>query len=514
MVQSVVVENGRFIDMGTTEAMVLQWGRNSTDVIDLAGNTVTPGLIDSHLHLSMVAEQEINLDLTGVKSKQEILNAIKDRASELQPGQWIIGGGWDENLFEDCTIPLLSELDYAAPNHPLLLTRVCQHAAVVNSKALEMSHYHQDISVPDGGSIILDETTGKPTGLLLDMAINLIKDHIPNHTYDSWKNAMRNTIKFAMEKGLTSVHSNDPLYLGGLKKTWKIYDELLNDERLGLRTNLLINHEFLDELREAGMYTGYGNHTLQIGAVKIFADGAFGRRTALLSQPYSDKPDHFGEAMYSLDQLYEIIQKARNLDMPVAVHTIGDQAVTNVLDVLDQFPAVSYRDRLIHTQVVHDELMKRLVHRNRIVDIQPRFVVSDFPWVQKRLGEKRITHAYNWKSLIEAGVLCAGGSDSPIEPLDPILGIHAAVTRKKPREIHQGYMPNQKLAMKQAFQLFTEWGAYPTNEENLKGTISRGNFADMTVFSKDPFRMKDPDELLTMKIEMTIIGGEIKYRRK
>ncbi|WP_338469463.1 amidohydrolase [Niallia sp. XMNu-256] len=512
-VQSVVIENGRFVDMGETDEIILQWNRPSTVVIDLEGFTVTPGLIDSHLHLSMIADQSMNLNLTGVTSKQEMLDRIKERAAQLQPNQWLIGGGWDEHLFTNGSIPTLTELDHVAPANPLLISRICQHAAIVNSKALEYSHYQPNILLPEGGSVVLDETTNQPTGLFLDTAINLIKQHIPDHPYESWKNAMRNTIMYAMERGLTSVHSNDPLYLGGLEQTWKIYDELLNKEQLGLRTNLLINHEFFDELRELGMYTGYGNDTLQIGAVKIFADGAFGKRTALLSEPYSDKPNHFGEAMYSQEQLYEIIKKARNLDMPVAVHTIGDQALKNILDLLDRFPPVSYRDRLIHTQVVNDYLIKRLINRSRTVDIQPRFVASDFPWVEKRLGKKRIQYSYNWRTLIEAGVQCAGGSDSPIEPIDPILGIHAAVTRKKPGEIHQGYQPNQKLSMVQAFQLFTEFAAYPTNEEDQKGTIARGKLADMTVFSADPFQMKDADELLPMKIVMTIIGGEIKYRR-
>ncbi|MCM3587384.1 amidohydrolase [Mesobacillus maritimus] len=513
IVQAVVIENGRFIDMGSTEDMILQWGHSAT-IIDLEGKTVTPGLIDSHLHLSIIADGFTRLDLTGTTSKHDMLDKIQVRASQLQPGQWLLGIGWDENLFTDGTIPTIGELDYVSPANPLMLTRVCQHAAVVNSKALEVSQYHSSNSVPEGGIVVLDETTKKPTGLLLESAMNLVKQHIPAHTHETWKDVIRKTMHLALSKGLTSVHTNDPLYMGGLTKTWKVFDELLNDEQIGLRSNLLINHEFLHDLKVAGMYTGYGNHTLQIGAVKLFADGAFGRRTALLSEPYYDDPANYGEAMYDQEQLYDIVRRARELDMPIAVHTIGDQAVKNILDVLDQFSPVAYRDRIIHTQVLNEELISRLAHPNRIADIQPRFLASDFPWVEERLGKERMKLSYAWKSLMDAGVICAGGSDAPIEPVNPLLGIHAAVTRKKPGETHDGYYQEQKLSMQQAFRLFTELGAYPTNEETIKGTIARGKLADMTVYSTNPFEIEDADELLTTDILMTIIGGEIKYRKQ
>ncbi|MBM4762996.1 amidohydrolase [Bacillus sp. B15-48] len=510
-VRAVVVEKGRFVDMGSTEEMLLQWGR-SAHTIDLEGKTATPGLIDSHLHLSIIAGQFIHLDLTGIHSKREMLKKLKEKAEQLETGKWLVGSGWDDNLFTDGGIPTISELDHVVPANPLFIGRVCQHAALVNCKALEVSGFHVGMTVPEGGTVVLDDSTKQPTGLLLESAMDLIKEHIPSHSYDTWKEAMRKTIHFAIGKGLTSVHTNDPLYLGGLKQTWNIFDELLNGEQLGLRSNLLINHEFLPDLKELGMYTGYGNDTLQIGAVKMFADGAFGRRTALLSEPYSDAPGQYGEAMYNQEQLSEIIRQTRDLDMPIAAHTIGDKALENVLDVLDQFPVTSYRDRFIHTQVLREDLISRLAHPNRIADIQPRFVASDFPWVEKRLGKDRIKLSYAWKSLIDSGVICAGGSDAPVEPVDPLLGIHAALTRKKPGQTHSFY-PEQKLSMREAFRLFTELGAYPTNEETVKGTIARGKLADMTVFSTNPFTMEDADELLTTEIEMTIIGGEIKYRK-
>lgn len=512
-VEAVVVENGRFIDLGSTEDMLRKWRSTDSDIIDFSGKAVTPGLTDSHLHMSGIAHSFLGLDVTGVTSKQKMLQMIRERAASLQEGEWIVGRGWDENIFTDRIIPTIKELDEVAPEHPLFITRICGHASLVNSVALKRSKYHRDMPIPEGGTVVLDEVTGKPTGLLLESAAQIVTKHIPEPSYDELKQGMRQAIKFAIEKGLTSVHTNDPRYLGGMQRTWKMYDELINGENLSLRTNLLIDHEFLDEIAELGFYTGYGDHLLQVGAVKIFADGAMGRRTALLSEPYNDAQDQYGDAMFDQETLHSIVKRARRLGMSIAVHTIGDQALENVLDILDQFPTVAYRDRLIHIQVLRPELIKRLVNRSRIADIQPRFLAGDFPWVIDRLGEERMKLSYAWKSLIDAGVVCAGGSDSPVEPVDPLLGIHAAVTRKLPEEDHDGYYPEQKLTMGEAFTLFTKMGAFPTNEETIKGTISRGKLADMTVYSNNPFTMEDADQLLETSILMTIIGGQIMYEK-
>lgn len=509
MVESVVSENGRIIDLGTHQEMSLQWGRAGARVIDLQGKMVTPGLIDSHLHMSGVAFNFLDLDLTGVKSKSEMLDKIKQRADTVAPRKWLIGMGWDENLFTEGAIPTIEELDYVAPHCPIYLKRICHHAFLVNSKALEMSQYHPSIEVPKGGSVALDPQTKKPTGLLLESASQLVTKYIPDKTYDELKNGLGQAMKFAIKKGLTSVHTNDPAYLGGLEQTYRIYDELINHEQKGLRCNLLIDYPYLPALKEKGMFAGFGNEKLQIGAIKIFADGAFGRRTALLSEPYHDEPGQFGEAMQSNEVLYSIIKDAREQSMPIAVHTIGDKALDIVLDILDEFPKVKYRDRIIHTSLVREDLVNRLVDQSRIADIQPRFVVGDYPWVLDRIGKKREPFLYAWQTLLSKGVLCAGGSDAPVEPVDPLLGIHAAVTRKTPGQNYSVWNEAEKISMLEAIKLFTVGGAYATNEEVIKGRISRGKLADMTVYSKNLFSLEDPDELLETNIEMTIIDGKI-----
>jgi predicted amidohydrolase YtcJ len=510
LVEAVVVENGRIVDIGSHQEMNLRWGDASSKFVDLQGKMVTPGLIDSHLHMSGVAFNFLDLNLAGVTSKSEMLEKIREKANTVAPGKWLIGMGWDENFFKEGTIPTIEELDYVAPHCPIYLKRICHHAFLVNSKALEMCQYHSSIEVPKGGTVVLDSYTKKPTGLLLESASKLITEYIPEKTYDELKSGLELAMNYSIKKGLTSVHTNDPAYLGGFNQTYRMYDELINQEHKGLRCNLLIDYPYLTRLIESGMFTGYGNEKLQIGAIKIFADGAFGRRTALLSEPYHDESSQFGEAMYDQEILYSMVQEIRNHEMPIAVHTIGDQALENVLDILDKFPKVKYRDRIIHVSLIRQELVKRLADNSRIADIQPRFIVGDYPWIKERIGEKREQNLYAWKTLLSSGVLCAGGSDAPVEPVDPLLGIHAAVTRRAPFDSHDGWNQPEKLSMHEAMHLFTVGGAYATNEEQVKGTISRGKLADMTVYSKNLFTLEDSDELLQTNIDMTIIDGEIK----
>ncbi|MED1471832.1 amidohydrolase [Bacillus salipaludis] len=509
VVETVVVEDGRIVDLGSHQDMQLQWGRHGVHTIDLQGKMVTPGLIDSHLHLSGVAFNFLDLDLTGVKSKKAMLEKIREKASTVALGSWLVGMGWDENLFEDGRTPTIEELDYAAPHCPIYLKRICHHAFLVNSKALERSNYHSSMEIPMGGSIVLDPITKKPTGLILETASKLFTKHIPDKTYEELKYGLGQAMKFAVKKGLTSAHTNDPLYFGGLYQTYRLYDELINQDQFELRCNLLIDYPFLKDLKERGMSAGYGNDKLQIGAIKIFADGAFGRRTALLSEPYQDAPGQFGEAMHDQETLYQMVKDSRDYSMPIAVHTIGDKALENVLDVLDQFPAVNYRDRMIHVSLVRENLIKRLANPSRIADIQPRFLVGDYPWIKERLGTEREQYLYAWKSLLSSGVLCAGGSDAPVEPVDPLLGIHSAVTRRAPQDQHEGWNVKEKLSMLEAVKVFTIGGAYATSEENIKGTLSRGKLADMTIYSKNLFEIEHPEELLDTTIEMTIIDGKI-----
>lgn len=511
--EAVVVRDGRIIDLGSYRDMLLQWGRPDAAVKDLGGKMVTPGLIDSHLHMSSIATKLLTTDLGKVTSKDQLLQVVKEQADLTPANEWVQGRGWDENRFSDGVLPTIEELDRVAPHCPVFLTRVCGHVYLVNSKALEVAGYHADMEIPAGGTVVVDPQTKKTTGLLLETASAIVTRHIPEPTYQQFKDSLRQAMRLAIECGLTSVHTEDLRTYGGVDQTWQLFDELLNQEKNRLRCNLLIYYPHVKRLRELGMYAGYGNETLRIGAVKIFADGSFGGRTALLSAPYTDDPGNVGSEIHDNDTLHELFREARAAHMPIAVHTIGDQALENVLNTLERFPAVAFRDRIIHTSLLRPDQLQRLRRPSIIADIQPRFVVGDFPWVADRIGRERAEQAYIWKSMLEAGIMCAGGSDAPVEPVEPLLGIHAAVTRRAPEDAHEGYNPAQNLTMEEALRVFTYGGALATNEETIKGTLCRGKLADMTVYSQNLLELEDPDDLLNTKIEMTVIDGEICYEK-
>ncbi|MET3292382.1 UNVERIFIED_CONTAM: putative amidohydrolase YtcJ [Brevibacillus sp. OAP136] len=508
-VEAIVARDGRIVDLGSHADMQLQWGRHDAKYVDLQGKLATPGLIDSHLHLGWLGSTFLQLDLNKTTSKDEMLATIKQAASEKTADEWLIGKGWDENQFVQGGIPTREELDAVAPHCPIFLNRVCGHAVLVNSKALRLAGIETRADAIAAGLIGANEEL---TGLLLETAANVVKKHIPEPDFAQLKEQTRKAIQHAMQLGLTGAHTEDLRDLGGLNQTYRIYDELLNEEGLGLRCNLLLYYPHLPSIRESRLRTGFGNHNLSIGAVKLFADGALGRRTAYLSAPYADDPTTSGMPIHSQEELFDIMREARSLNMTIAVHTIGDKALDMVLDGLRQFPTVPYRDRIIHTQILRPDQLAALKDDSKIVDIQPRFVASDFPWVEERVGKERIQHSYSWKTMIDAGIHCAGGSDAPVEPLDPLLGLHAAVTRKAPGETHGGYYPEQKLTMQEAIHLFTVGGAMATNEEQHKGTLSRGKLADMTVYSQDLFTV-EPDALLSTDISMTIIGGKVCYAK-
>jgi len=510
--EAVVVRDGRILDLGSRHDMLLQWGRPDAEVRDLGGCTVTPGLIDSHLHLGSVASNLMTLDLSGMTSKDQLLQAIRARAEQTPSSEWLQGRGWDENRFSDGGLPTIEELDRVAPHCPVFLTRICGHVYLVNSRALEIAGYFPGMEVPPGGTIVTDPQTKQPTGLVLETASSLFTRHIPEPSYAQWKQVLRQAIQKAMQCGLTSCHTEDLRTLGGLDQTWQLYDELLNQEKLGLRCNLLIYYPHVKRLVERGMYAGYGNATLQIGAVKFFADGSFGGRTAFLAEPYTDDPENTGSKIHEPDVLYQLFREVREANLPIAVHTIGDKALEMVLDTLDRLPSAAYRDRIIHTSLLRPDLLERLKRPNFVADIQPRFVVGDFPWLIDRIGPERASQAYIWKTMLEKGIQCAGGSDAPVEPLEPLLGIHAAVTRRAPGGNGESYFPEQNLTVEQAVRLFTLGGALATNEETCKGTLSRGKYGDMTVYDRNLFEI-EPDEILDTHVVMTVINGDITYER-
>lgn len=511
-VEALYIEGGKITALGTNEELKLQWGRPQVQLVDLEGAYVLPGLVDNHLHLPAHGMKLSTLDLSGARSKEELLSLVQQRVDVTPEGEWVIGLNWNENAFASPVIPTLEELDQLSARHPIFLSRTCSHAHMANSLAFSRAGVHPDTTDPTGGSFGRQED-GRFNGMIYELASEPFYAAQPQADYSMKKDFVRAAIQDALRLGLTAAHTEDLRYLGDLPTVLRIYKEL-KEEGLFFRTHHLIYHPHLAELDELSLTAGDGDEWLRIGAVKIFSDGAIGGRTALLSQPYHDAPHTSGMAMHSQEELNEITRQARARKMPIAVHAIGDGGAELTIQAMEAYPVqqvTRYRDRLIHAQVLRKDLIDRLQRLHVAIDIQPRFVASDFPWVLERVGASRKDYLYAWKTLLQAGLYCGGGSDAPIEPLDPLLGLHAAMTRRSPEESHAGYLENEKLTMSEAIRLFTVGSAQTACEEHERGRLSEGYYADLTVLDRDLLQV-DPDEVLQAKVKMTVVNGEIAYR--
>jgi predicted amidohydrolase YtcJ len=509
-VEAVVTEGDYIIAAGAL--MELEQEYAITERVHLEGATMLPGFVDSHMHLIGHGESLIRLDLSSYTSKLAVLEAVKEYAEANRSLEWIIGEGWNENGWSTPEPITRQEIDEYVRDIPVLLKRVCRHAVVVNSKALELADVTLNTPLPAGGVIERDKN-GELNGILKDQAQELVFAVLPKTTKDYLERAMTAAIQDAYQLGLTGCHTEDLNYYSGFQETYETFLKVIKDKGLAFRAHLLVHHEVIDEMKQANLEPYSGDLGIEFGAMKIFADGALGGRTALLSHPYADDPSTNGVAIFSQEELNGLYKKARELGLPVAIHTIGDLAFEYALNAMEAHPVKVGRDRIIHAQILNRDLIERARRfPNLILDLQPRFLASDFPWVIERIGAERMEFCYAWKTLLDSGIPCAGGSDAPIEPLNPLWGIHAAVTRTNLDDpARTVYGETEKLSVYEAVSLFTKGSAYAICHENDRGMIVKGHLADFTILERDIFTVPE-DEIAQLKVHMTVIGGEIVYR--
>ncbi len=508
--EAIFVEGGLIKGVGTKKALTDTFAGKITEERNVHGGVIYPGFVDSHLHMIGHGEKLLRLNLSEITSVQELKKVLNDRKKELKKGEWLIADGFNENLFFPAEVPHRHELDEITTEHPIVLSRICRHAMLVNTYTLELAGIDSTTIEPPGGVIVKDDH-GVPTGYLLDQAQEFIREVMPDIDQEYLTKALTVSLEDLLSKGFVGAHTEDLNYYGDSLLTLQTFLNVINGQEKKFRANLLVHHEVARPLREQGYHFGKLNRILEIGAVKIFADGSIGGRTALLREPYNDGQTTNGVAIHSREQLMKIVETARELSMPVAIHTIGDLALEYAIDALEAHPPLAgLKDRLIHLQVTAPDLLDRLEELPVVLDIQPRFVSSDFPWVEQRLGSERLKTSFAWKTYLDRGLACAGGSDAPIEPVDPILGIHAAVTRRKPEESHAGYYPKEKLSLFESLQLFTRGSAQAIGKEESRGVIKAGFTADFTILSDDLFELS-PDEWFNVKVRKTVVDNTVMY---
>lgn len=507
--EAVYTSDGIIMETGSKDDLHAKFKTAIDRVIDVRPSTIFPGFEDSHLHVMAYGMNLRRLSLTEVSTSEEMGQILKNYCKEKKHGEWIFGEGWNENNWPDRKIFHKNELDQLTEGHPAVLTRICRHAVLANSEALAFAGINRETPDPEGGIIVRD-VDGEPTGFLLDKAQDLLLDVLPALPQSELEAAAANGIDDLLKKGLIGGHSEDLAGYGEFKNVLKAYQSVLSGMRR-FKLHLLVHHDVVEEWADAGFSIQLNLGDITFGGMKIFADGALGGRTAWLREPYNDAPETSGVNIHQQVAMDELVKRARNHHLPAAIHAIGDQALEAAVSAIEKVPPVKdYPDRFIHGQMVPPDLQERISKLHAVFDIQPSFVASDFPWVIERLGNKRVSYSYAWKTLLEKGLHLAGGSDAPIEDPDPIKAIYTAITRENSSGTPEYRDKDERLTRFEAVGLYTAGSAYAAGASCRRGRIAPNYEANFTICTEDLMTVPI-DQFLNNKIQMTVIGGQIVY---
>ncbi len=510
--EAIYSSNGMIKETGSKDDLQGKFKDEIDRVIDVRPYTIYPGFEDSHLHVMAHGLKLRRLSLTEVSTSEEMGEILKNYSKDKQQGEWIFGEGWNENNWPDRKIFHKNELDQLTEGHPAVLTRVCRHAVIANSEALAYAGITKDTPDPEGGIIVRDND-GDPTGFLLDNAQDLLLDVLPALPQSELEAAAANGVDDLLKKGLIGGHTEDLAGYGSFKNVLNAYQSIIKGMRR-FKLHLLVHHHVVEDWAEAGytLQSKLGSD-ISFGGMKIFSDGAIGSRTAWLREPYNDAPETCGVNIHQQDALNTLVEQARKHQLPAAIHAIGDQALEAAVSAVEKVPPVeNYPDRFIHGQMVPPDLQERISHLNAVLDIQPSFVASDFPWVIERIGNKRLAYCYAWKTLLEKGLHLAGGSDAPIEDPDPLQAIYTAITRENHAHSSEYREKDERLTPFEAIELYTTGSAFAAGAENRRGKIAPGYEANFTICTEDLLTIPI-SRFLTNEVQMTVVGGQIVYEK-
>ncbi len=508
--EAVAVKDGKFLFVGSTEEALLL---SADRIVDLKGAVVIPGMTDTHLHLVMDCESRQRVDLKDADSIDEIIKRMKQKDESLEPGRWVQGTGLHIERLKEGRFPNRYELDQVSKERPILVQTYCGHAFMLNSAALRLTGIGRDFKWHVDGLVDFDED-GEPNGIVRegiynDLILPVMGPILP--TYEIKKEALAGELQECAKMGLTCAstytsYSGDPLeYLYQ-------YQELEEEGRLPIR---IILNSSAPLAKTIGAVTGTGNEKVLLGAKKLFSDGSLSSRSAALLEEYSDEPGTYGVLVRSQEEMNEQVLDAYQYGMEVAIHAIGDRAMDMVLNAVEHAVAlcgVKKRFRIIHAMLPAEGHIERMKKLPVILDVQPIFIRNWVDLCEERVGKERAKRFLPLKSYMEAGLIVTGGSDAPVEDINPFIGIACAVTRSVPGENGANCLgPEEKLSVYQAVSMFTKNAAYCTNQEKVRGTISVGKYADFVVLNKDIFTM-DPEEIYTIEVKKTVVGGRVVYR--
>ncbi len=523
---AVVADTIAFVGSDTD---VQAWVGEATEVLDMQGKAMTPGLIEGHAHFSGVGNNEMNLNLLAVTSYDEVIDQVRRAARDTPPGEWIIGRGWHQDKWDSLPgamvqgFPVHEALSAVSPDHPVYLKHASGHAALANAKAMEVAgvmnidQENMQVNEVAGGEVFRDNL-GNPTGIFNENAMGLVTQHIPEDTPERRRRAAELAMQACLERGITSFHD-----AGAPQEEVDLYKNMAEAGELKTRLWVMLSGRdtsLLEQYWQSGPDIGLGNNFLTLRSVKIYGDGALGSRGAWLLDEYEDMPGQYGHETTPMSRVYEVAMKALPAGFQVCTHAIGDRANREVLDQYEaafaEYPAEAEdaRFRIEHAQHISATDIPRFGAMGVIPAMQAIHMASDRPWAIDRLGKDRIEEgAYVWRKLMDSGAVIVNGTDAPVEPLDPLPSFYASVARKTLEgEPEGGYEPGQRMTREEALRSYTIHPAHAAFEEDIKGSIEVGKLADFTVFSKDIMQVPEA-EILNTRVDYTIVGGKVLYAR-
>lgn len=515
-----VAIQGRHLKAVGADDEIRSLARPGTRVVDLEGRLVLPGMTDGHVHYYDWSLGLRRLPLAETPSLADLRRRVKARAQEMEPGEWILGQGWNESRWPEARMPTRDDLDVVAPDHPVIIWRNDLHLAVVNSHGLEEAHITADTPNPPEGVIDRD-ASGEPTGILRELAINLVSDVIPEPTEEETVEAMREGFPILHRLGITGLH--DYRIMGGADgpPAFRAYQRLQAERALDLRLWMHIPGETLEEAAALGLRTGMGDDYLRVGHVKLFSDGGQGARTAWMLEPYEDTGE-VGMPLTPMEQIADAVELADRSGLAVAVHAIGDRANRALIGVFEDVLGGPRRadtappsapHRIEHVQMIQPEDVERLARLGVVASVQPIHCPDDIPMMEASVGP-RGRFAYPFRDLLEAGVPMAFGSDCPVANPNPMFGIHAAVARQtRDGTPVGGWYPEQRLTPAEAVWGFTMGTARVSGREAQLGSISPGKLADLVVLDRDILALGEsaPEEIARVEVVMTVFDGRVVY---
>jgi hypothetical protein len=515
-VDGLAVQDGRILLAGTSE-QVLDLGDDRTRVLDLEGRFAMPGFNDAHGHLANAALKALKLNLSNIGSMEDLRFAVAAQAENRESGSWIYGRGWDESLWPDRRMPTRDDLDEISTRHPIYLERVDGHSAVVNSLALEQAGIDAGTPDPDGGIIVRDDA-GRATGWLKEKATNGVEALIPDPTREQWREGLIAVMRDALENGVTSIQ-DDSLRMGRRGElVVEILQAMKSNGELSLRVTTWLPFEsevaVLEEWRDR---LGSSDPWLKAGLLKTNIDGSGGSLSAAMLQPYATDSENRGLLLMNPGRLNQMVIERDAAGFQIGIHGIGDRANRLILDAFEMAMETNgrrdSRHRVEHAQFLHDDDIGRFAPLGVIASMQACHLLSDMRWAPDILGAEREHEGYRWNSLLTSGARIAFGTDFPVEPINPMRGLYAAVAREAEEGGPPGgWIPSEAITIGQAIHAYTVDSAYAEFEEQRKGRLVPGQFADVVVLSRDITAIDAP-QILETEVLTTIVDGVVRYKR-